>query len=88
MPVLREEITKTLAFFSFWFVLIAICTILVALDGQDFESTITAVYTCIGNVGPGLEYAVQQAALRRFPHSPGWSCPLPCLQGVWKFIRS
>lgn len=49
---MREEITKTLAFFSFWFVLIAICTILVALDGQDFESTITAVYTCIGNVGP------------------------------------
>lgn len=53
-PVSREEITETLAFFSFWFILIAICTILVALDGQDFESTITAVYTCIGNVGPGF----------------------------------
>lgn len=53
-PVSREEITKTFAFFSFWFVLIAICKILVALDGQDFESTITAAYTCIGNVGPGF----------------------------------
>ena len=53
-PVSREEITKTFAFFSFWFVLIAICKILVALDGQNFESTITAAYTCIGNVGPGF----------------------------------
>lgn len=53
-PVPREECTKVLAFFCFWFILIALCTVLVALDGLDFESTISAVYTCIGNVGLGF----------------------------------
>lgn len=53
-PVGRMEVSKTLAFFCFWFLIIAACTLIVALDGFDFTSTLTAVYTCIGNVGPGF----------------------------------
>lgn len=55
-PLPKEETSKTLAFFCFWFILITVCTLLVALDGYDFESTLSAVYTCIGNVGPGFGF--------------------------------
>ena len=34
--------------------LIAGAFLVVSLDNFDFESTLTAVFTCISNVGPGL----------------------------------
>ena len=47
-------VRQSVLFVAVWFLLILICTVLVALDNYDFESTISAVFTCIGNVGPGF----------------------------------
>ena len=34
--------------------LVAIITLIVSLDGKDFETTVSAVFACIGNIGPGF----------------------------------
>lgn len=50
----KETVDQVMAFFGAWMILIAAATLVVALDDFDFETTLTAVYTCLGNVGPGL----------------------------------
>lgn len=49
-----EIVSQTMSFFSTWMVLIGAGILLVALDNFDFETTLSAVFTCIGNVGPGF----------------------------------
>lgn len=49
-----EVVSQTMSFFSTWMVLIGVGILLVALDNFDFETTISSVFTCIGNVGPGF----------------------------------
>ena len=47
-------ITNVLAFFMFYFVIFGISTIIFALMEPDLESSMGAVATCLGNIGPGL----------------------------------
>ena len=50
-----EPIVKGVSvLFAMYAVIIAISALIVALDGRDVITTITAVVTCINNVGPGL----------------------------------
>lgn len=37
-----------------YFTIIILATLIVSLDNFDFETTLTSVITCIGNVGPGF----------------------------------
>lgn len=41
-------------YFMTYFLLLALSIILVALDGKDFETTVTAVIATFNNIGPGL----------------------------------
>lgn len=50
----NNVVSQSVLFIAAWFMLILICSMLVGLDNYDFESTISAVFTCIGNVGPGF----------------------------------
>lgn len=47
-------ITNVLAFFMFYFIIFALSTILFTLIEPDMESSMGAVATCLGNIGPGL----------------------------------
>ncbi|NLM27107.1 MAG: TrkH family potassium uptake protein [Clostridiaceae bacterium] len=44
----------TMAFFFIYIIIFVISSLIVALDGKDLISSVTAVITSIGNIGPGL----------------------------------
>ncbi|QIA07232.1 TrkH family potassium uptake protein [Draconibacterium halophilum] len=47
-------VTNVLAFFMIYFVIFAISTVVFTLIEPDMESSMGAVATCLGNIGPGL----------------------------------
>lgn len=53
-PVEKTTFDAANTFLVTYFVAICLATLLISVDGFDFESTFTAVLTCINNVGPGL----------------------------------
>lgn len=50
----KDTVRTTSTYFVIYMFIIFISTLLVALDNFDFTSTLTAVITCINNVGPGF----------------------------------
>lgn len=51
----EENMQREVVLYTVVFVLLAFAGILIiSLDGFDFETTITSVAACIGNIGPGL----------------------------------
>ena len=53
-PVEEKQVSRVQIFCLFYFLIILLMTLLVSLDGFDFETTLTAVVSCISNIGPGL----------------------------------
>ena len=51
----EKDLRSTMLFFAAYMFITLIATLLVSVDDFSFGSTFTAVVTCIGNVGPGLE---------------------------------
>ena len=47
-------VTNVLAFFMIYFVIFAFSTVIFTLIEPDMESSMGAVATCLGNIGPGL----------------------------------
>lgn len=47
-------VTNVLAFFILYFVIFAVSTVIFTLIEPDMESSMGAVATCLGNIGPGL----------------------------------
>ena len=47
-------ITNVLAFFMLYFIIFAVSTVIFTLIEPDLESSMGAVATCLGNIGPGL----------------------------------
>ena len=52
--VSEETLRGTANYLSIYFVLIILFTLIISLDGFDLETNLTAVITCINNVGPGF----------------------------------
>ncbi len=50
----KETINATMVYFAIYMGVIAISTFIIAFDNFDILSVVTAVITCINNVGPGL----------------------------------
>lgn len=50
----KETVSTANSYFALYMIIIAISTILVSFNNFDFTSTVTAVITCINNIGPGL----------------------------------
>ena len=51
----EKDLRSTMIFFAAYIFITLAATLLVSVDDFSFGSTFTAVVTCIGNVGPGLE---------------------------------
>ncbi len=49
-----ETVNQIMAYFCCFICIFGLCLFLVSLDNLDFETTVSAVATCIGNVGPGF----------------------------------
>lgn len=56
-----------------YFMIIAVGTIIVSLDGLDFETNFTAVVSCMNNIGPGL-------------HAVGPTMNYSCYSGFSKIV--
>ncbi len=57
-------------------------TLLVSVDNFSFGTTFTAVVSCIGNVGPGLELVGPMGNYSAF--SPSWCSPVYAVR-AWRF---
>ena len=51
----EQIITNTNAYLAAYVIIIVVSVLLVALDGKDMTTNITAVLACFNNIGPGLE---------------------------------
>ncbi|MFB6342305.1 TrkH family potassium uptake protein [Saccharicrinis sp. FJH2] len=52
--VAPEIVTNVLAFFVFYVISIIVSIVVLSALGIDFETSVGAVVTCIGNIGPGI----------------------------------
>ena len=43
------------SYMMLYFIIIAVVTLLVSIDGESLETTFTAAVSCINNIGPGLD---------------------------------
>lgn len=50
-------INEVFVFYAVYMMIYLFCLIVVSIDGFDFETTASAVASCLGNVGPGLGLA-------------------------------
>ena len=50
----KDVVLTTSAYFIIYMFIIGISSLLISIDNFDFTTTITAVVTCINNVGPGF----------------------------------
>ena len=54
--VVEERVLHTVhVFFSAYLLILACGVLLISLDNFSFTTTVTAVISCLGNIGPGLE---------------------------------
>jgi trk system potassium uptake protein TrkH len=53
-PIENSIVRSTLVYFVMYIFIMAVSTIVLAFDGFDFATTLTAEITCFNNVGPGL----------------------------------
>lgn len=49
-----DVVNQIMSYFCCFIMIVGVCLFLVSLNNFDFETTLTAVITCIGNVGPGF----------------------------------
>ena len=50
----KDVVTTTSTYFVIYMLIIGLSSLLLTIDNFDFTTTLTAVITCINNVGPGL----------------------------------
>ena len=53
--VVEDELVHQITAYFCCFMLVEfICILIVSLDGLDFETTVSSVFACVGNIGPGF----------------------------------
>ncbi len=74
-------------YFSIWVFIVAITTVLLCIDINDFLTNFTATLSCIGNIGPGLSNAGLGMVGPTFNFSGYSICSKILLSGVMLFGR-
>lgn len=65
-----ETVNRASVFLLSYLFIIFILSLLVSADGYDFETTLSSVTACMGNIGPGLAWWGRQGTSAIFPVSP------------------
>lgn len=68
-PVEKETLIATRIYASTYFILICLFTLIISIDGFDFETNLTAVMSCFNNIGPGLAMV---GPMQNFAHYSEW----------------
>ena len=50
----KSTLRGTLSYFAMYIMIICVSTLLISIDGFDLTTNLTAVLSCINNIGPGL----------------------------------
>ncbi|MBP3853243.1 MAG: TrkH family potassium uptake protein, partial [Erysipelotrichaceae bacterium] len=50
----KSVVDQIMSYFGCFMLILGITLLIVSLDGFDFESTVSACFACIGNIGPGF----------------------------------
>ncbi len=50
----KRTVSQTSSFLVAYVVIMLLSTLLVALDGESFDATVSSVFACLNNIGPGL----------------------------------
>lgn len=50
----KEVLISTRIYTGTYFLILCLATLIISLDGFDFETNVTAVLSCFNNIGPGL----------------------------------
>lgn len=53
----KETERNVRSYFTLWILIVALTTVLLCIDVDDFLTNFTATLSCIGNIGPGLSTA-------------------------------
>lgn len=64
----KDVLDETAAFFVLYIMIFAISSIIVALSGYDFLTSLTSVAACLGNVGPAMGLAGASESYSFFPY--------------------
>lgn len=70
--VAPEIVTNVLAFFVFYVISIIVSIVVMSALGLDFETSVGAVVTCIGNIGPGIGEVGPAANFAYIPDFGKW----------------
>ncbi|MFB6319013.1 TrkH family potassium uptake protein [Saccharicrinis sp. FJH54] len=70
--VAPEIVTNVLAFFVFYVISIIVSIVVLSALGIDFETSVGAVVTCIGNIGPGIGEVGPAANFAYIPDFGKW----------------
>jgi len=54
-PIDRETVRKATTHLTIYVLILVLSTLLISVDGFSFTTNITAVISCINNIGPGLD---------------------------------
>lgn len=50
----EETVNQIMGFFCCYILILAVCFLLVSLDNFDIETTLSSVFACLSNIGPGF----------------------------------
>ena len=53
-PISDETINTVSGYFTIYFIVLVICSLLISVDNHDVLTNVTASLSCISNIGPGL----------------------------------
>ncbi|MDW7694969.1 TrkH family potassium uptake protein [Flammeovirgaceae bacterium SG7u.111] len=68
-----QQITfNVLAFFIIFISIFAFSSLVISMMGLNFETAVSAVATCIGNIGPGLDSVGPKANFSHLPGAAKW----------------
>ncbi len=71
-PVPNDVIRSVFGFLALYIILFAVCTILMGGLGVDFTTSIGAVASCIGNIGPGFGLVGPVENYAQIPYLGKW----------------
>ena len=84
--VSEETLRGTANYLSMYFAFMFLSAILISVDGFGFETNVTAVITCINNVGPGLALVGPVGNFAGFSYFSKFVLTLTMLAGRLEFI--
>ncbi|HID43371.1 MAG TPA: TrkH family potassium uptake protein, partial [Archaeoglobaceae archaeon] len=64
----KDILDETAAFFVLYIMIFAVSSVIIAISGYDFLTSVSSVAACLGNVGPAMGFAGASESYSFFPY--------------------